>query len=148
MRCGLAASMAAALMCEGWAGSFGGGEESRRFLLLRCSAIVDGCGEDFCCNRGVNVLCRKRLLSILGLAGAYYLTALLGLSLALPQTNATAVWISSGIALAALLRWGEGLWPGVALGAFLANAHVLWLTRTGSPGAVLLTASVIAMGNT
>jgi PAS domain S-box-containing protein len=90
----------------------------------------------------------KRLLAILAIAGAYYLTAFLGLSLALPQTNATAVWLSSGIALAALLLGGAGLWPGVALGALLANAHVLFQAGAGSPGKVLLAASIIAGGNT
>ena len=34
----------------------------------------------------------------------------------------TAVWPPTGIALAAVLLWGYRIWPGVALGAFLANA--------------------------
>jgi integral membrane sensor domain MASE1 len=34
----------------------------------------------------------------------------------------TAVWPPTGIALAAVLLWGYRMWPGVALGAFLANA--------------------------
>jgi len=94
------------------------------------------------------VLWQKRLAAILSIAGAYYLTAVLGLSLALPQTNATAVWIGSGIALGALLRGGVGLWPGVALGAFLANVHVLLLAGAGSVSRVVLAAAVIAAGNT
>lgn len=92
--------------------------------------------------------CSKRLLAILATAGAYYLTAILGLSLALPQTNATAVWLSSGIALAALLLGGVGLWPGVALGALVANAHVFVQTGVGSLGQALVAAAIIAGGNT
>jgi PAS domain S-box-containing protein len=61
---------------------------------------------------------------ILALAALYVLTARLGLMLALPpEKKATAVWPPSGIALAALLLFGPRLWPGVWIGAFLAN---LW----------------------
>ena len=52
---------------------------------------------------------------------------------------ATLVWAPTGIALAALLRFGVGLWPGITLGAFIVN---VW---TGAPVAV---ACGIAVGNT
>jgi serine phosphatase RsbU (regulator of sigma subunit)/integral membrane sensor domain MASE1/anti-sigma regulatory factor (Ser/Thr protein kinase) len=55
-------------------------------------------------------------------AGAYYGSAKLGLSLAFMTGSVTAVWPPTGIALAALVLWGYRIWPGVALGAFLANA--------------------------
>jgi integral membrane sensor domain MASE1 len=51
----------------------------------------------------------------------------------------TAVWPPTGIALAALLLFGYRVWPGVVLGAFLANA------TTSAP---LATAAGIALGNT
>ena len=54
-------------------------------------------------------------------AFVYLLTAKLGFLLALEQTNATAVWPPTGIALAVLLLGGTRLWPGVFLGAFLVN---------------------------
>ena len=73
------------------------------------------------------------------LAGAYYGTAKLGLDLAFETTSVTAVWPPTGIALAALLLWGYRLWPGVALGAFLANS---W---TGIP---LYAVLGITLGNT
>ncbi len=60
-----------------------------------------------------------------GLAAAYAITARLGLLLAFPETNATSVWLPTGLALGAVLRWGHRLWPGIALGAFLANLHIL-----------------------
>jgi PAS domain S-box-containing protein len=94
------------------------------------------------------VLFRKRPLAILGLAVAYYVTAGLGLHLALPQTNATAVWAPSGIALAALLLGGLSLWPGVALGAFLANLNVLYVHGADSLSEVLIASACIATGNT
>src|SRR5438552_2901072 len=61
---------------------------------------------------------------VLALAALYVGAARLGMALALPpEKKATAVWPPSGIALAAILLGGARLWPGVALGAFLAN---LW----------------------
>jgi integral membrane sensor domain MASE1 len=59
---------------------------------------------------------------IAGLAVAYYGAAKLGLDLAFETSTVTAVWPPTGIALAALVLWGYRLWPGVALGAFLANS--------------------------
>ena len=73
------------------------------------------------------------------LAGAYYASAKLGLQLAFSNENVTAVWPPAGIALAALVLWGRRLWPGVLLGAFLANV------TTDVP---VYTAAGIAVGNT
>jgi serine phosphatase RsbU (regulator of sigma subunit)/anti-sigma regulatory factor (Ser/Thr protein kinase) len=52
---------------------------------------------------------------------AYYGSAKLGLSLAFESGSVTAVWPPTGIALAAVVLWGNRMWPGVALGALLAN---------------------------
>ena len=76
---------------------------------------------------------------MLVLAGAYYASAKLGLELAFTNESVTAVWPPTGIALAALVLWGRGLWPGVLLGAFLANV------TTDVP---VYTAAGIAVGNT
>ena len=73
------------------------------------------------------------------IAGAYYGSAKLGLDLAFATSSVTAVWPPTGIALAALVLWGPSVWPGVALGALLANA---W---TGVPAVTVLG---IASGNT
>jgi integral membrane sensor domain MASE1 len=56
------------------------------------------------------------------LAGAYYGAAKLGLSLAFESSSVTAIWAPTGISLAAVLLWGYRVWPGVALGALLANS--------------------------
>ena len=73
------------------------------------------------------------------LAAFYFAAAKLGLSLAFVHPSATAVWPPAGIALAAFLLFGNRVWPGIALGAFLANA-----TTAGS----LATSAGIAAGNT
>jgi PAS domain S-box-containing protein len=76
--------------------------------------------------------------AVLGLAAVYVAAAKLGLSLEVAQGNATPVWPPTGIALAALLILGPRMWPGVLLGAFIANA------TTPIP---LWTAGLIAVGN-
>ena len=73
------------------------------------------------------------------IAGAYVLFAHIGFSLAFSVKQITAVWPPTGIAVAALLLGGKRLWPGVLLGAFLANV-------TGNESA--MTAAAIATGNT
>src|SRR5439155_21081920 len=60
---------------------------------------------------------------VCGIAAVYYGAAKLGLSLAFATPSVTAVWPPTGIALASLVIWGHRFWPGVALGAFVAN---LW----------------------
>lgn len=81
---------------------------------------------------------RRLLLSAL-LAVVYALAGKLGLMLALVHPSATAVWPPTGIALAALLLLGYGVWPGIFLGAFLVN-----LVTAGS----VATSLGIASGNT
>jgi integral membrane sensor domain MASE1 len=73
------------------------------------------------------------------IAGVYYGAAKVGLDQAFATSSVTAIWPPTGIALAALVLWGPSVWPGVALGAFLANA---W---TGVP---LVTVLGITCGNT
>jgi integral membrane sensor domain MASE1 len=64
---------------------------------------------------------RGRLAWSLAIAIAYFGTAKLGLALAFATPSVTAIWPPAGIAVAALVLMGPRLWPGVALGAFLAN---------------------------
>jgi len=73
------------------------------------------------------------------LAVVYFGAAKLGLRLAFVNASASPVWPPTGIALAALLLYGYRLWPGIFLGAFLAN-----LLTAGS----FLTSLGIASGNT
>src|SRR5207302_10530649 len=79
------------------------------------------------------------LMGVLALAGVYFAAARLGLSLAFLAEQVTVVWPPTGIALAAVLLFGPRAWPGIALGAFLAN-----ITRHEPLG----TACGVAAGNT
>jgi diguanylate cyclase (GGDEF)-like protein/PAS domain S-box-containing protein len=72
-------------------------------------------------------------------AGAYFIGAWIGLRFAFENRNVTAFWPPTGIAVAALVIWGDRVLPGVAIGAFVAN-----LTN----GAGLPTAAAITVGNT
>ena len=79
------------------------------------------------------------LLTLAALAAVYYLAARLGLRYASIAQSISLVWPPTGIALAALVALGPRYWPGVALGAFLANV------ATPVPPAA---AAGIALGNT
>ena len=79
------------------------------------------------------------LLTTAALAATYYAAARLGLWYASIGQSISLVWPPTGIALAALVVLGGRYWPGVAVGAFLANA------ATPVP---LAAAAGIAAGNT
>ncbi|MFT6914687.1 MAG: diguanylate cyclase (GGDEF)-like protein/PAS domain S-box-containing protein [Motiliproteus sp.] len=72
------------------------------------------------------------------LALVYFIAAKLGLLLAIDGYTSP-VWPPAGIAIATLIRFGIRLWPGVFLGAFLANLQV---------DGASLTALQVAIGNT
>jgi diguanylate cyclase (GGDEF)-like protein len=78
------------------------------------------------------------IIKILLIAGAYFVSAKLGLQFAFLKGTVTLIWLPSGIALAAILLMGYGAIPGLMLGAF---------TATYSTGAPLLFALVTAIGN-
>src|SRR6266508_3733261 len=76
---------------------------------------------------------------VVALAALYVAAARLGLALDAVAGFATLVWPPTGISLAALLLFGYRLWPGIFIGATIANL------LTGAPVAVALG---IAVGNT
>src|SRR5262249_21683156 len=78
-------------------------------------------------------------VEILGLAAVYYVVAKLGLNLALVRGQVTPLWPPTGIALAWLLLRGVRHWPGITVGAILANVAM---------GPSLLAVAVISAGNT
>lgn len=83
---------------------------------------------------------RRRDLATAAILGVVYFgAAKLGLRLAYVNPSATAVWAPTGIALATFLIFGFRVWPGIFLGAFLAN-----LTTSGTA----LTSLCIGAGNT
>ena len=63
----------------------------------------------------------RQLLLMVLLAGVYWTSANIGLKFAMPAALATLIWPPTGISLAALLIFGYRLWPGVLIGAFLAE---------------------------
>ena len=81
---------------------------------------------------------RRRPIAALLLLIVYCVAARGGLALAYVNLSATAIWAPTGIALAALLVWGRGLWPVVGLGAFIVNV---------STNGALLASAGIACGN-
>ncbi|TLY33809.1 MAG: hypothetical protein E6K56_00110, partial [Ignavibacteria bacterium] len=81
----------------------------------------------------------RQAAEILILAAVYFGAARLGLTINAVSGFATLVWPPTGISIAALLIFGYRLWPGVLLGAFVANATV------GAPIPVALS---IGIGNT
>ena len=83
---------------------------------------------------------KSRLMNrLIIVALAYFATGKLGLLIPYVGSHVSLIWLPTGIAVAALLRWGYGCWPAIYIGAFLVN-----LTVSGS---VVLSAS-IAIGNT
>ncbi|MBI3776317.1 MAG: MASE1 domain-containing protein, partial [Gammaproteobacteria bacterium] len=78
-------------------------------------------------------------ITLVLLAVIYVAAAKFGLSLAFATQQVTAVWPPTGLALVALLLFGQRVWPGVLLGAFAINS-----TLSQS----LVTAAGIAAGNT
>jgi len=73
------------------------------------------------------------------LAGVYFAVAKVGLILAFVHASATTVWPPTGLALAANLVLGYWVWPGVLVGAFLANV---------TTGGAIASSAGVAMGNT
>jgi len=75
----------------------------------------------------------RRVIEMAALAAAYFIGAHAGLQLAAVNKNVTAVWPPTGIAVAGLCLWGISAWPGVAVGALLANLDngAGWATSLG-----------------
>ena len=81
---------------------------------------------------------RRAALLVL-LTAIYFAAGRLGLSLAFVNESASAVWPATGIAIAAALLAGRGVWPAIFLGAFLVNLSNIQ---------AVLPSLVIASGNT
>ncbi|SHH01514.1 CHASE domain-containing protein [Massilia sp. CF038] len=90
----------------------------------------------------------SRLLPIIVLAVVYYGAARLGLMLAFAGSNASPVWPPSGLAFGALLIGGLRLWPGVFIGAVVANMVVFYANGVAQGAHALLISAAIAAGNT
>jgi integral membrane sensor domain MASE1 len=81
----------------------------------------------------------RTVATMAAVALAYYATAQVGLVLALVKGQVTPLWLPTGIAVAALLMAGRGIWPGITLGAFAVNVSL---------SVPLFSALLITAGNT
>ena len=81
----------------------------------------------------------KDLVLLVALVAVYLITGKLGLKFAYGSSLASAVWPSTGIAIAALLIYGRGAWPAIFGAAFLVN-----ITSAGT----VATSLAIASGDT
>src|SRR6266705_1374678 len=81
----------------------------------------------------------RRVTLLFGLAAVYYVAAKLGLRFAYINSSVTTIWPPAGIALAAFVLLGYGVWPAILAGAFFAN-----VTTTGA----VFPSIGIAVGNT
>jgi signal transduction histidine kinase/CheY-like chemotaxis protein len=88
----------------------------------------------------------RTAVGALGLAAAYALTGILGMKLAAPPGNVTAVWLPAGLSLAALIALGPRVWPGITVGSFICN--VLVFPPEGSPMLRVTGALLTAIGST
>ena len=88
-----------------------------------------------------NIITNRTSVIIVSLVviAVYYVSAKMGLHLAVVQKNATPVWPPTGIAIAAILYAGFRIWPAVFIGALLVNI---------STSIVTFSAILIAVGNT
>src|SRR6266581_4692608 len=81
----------------------------------------------------------RRVALLFGLAAVYFFAAKLGLRFADINGSVTTIWPPAGIALAAFVLLGYGVWPAIFAGAFFAN-----ISTTGA----VLPSIGIAAGNT
>ncbi|MBT8368570.1 MAG: CHASE domain-containing protein, partial [Deltaproteobacteria bacterium] len=84
-----------------------------------------------------------RLPQIGGLGLAYFVVGKLSLSLAIPPGYATAVWPAAGLALAGILLFGRGVWPGILIGSFLTN---IWTSFDATQPAAILRSIALPSG--
>ena len=75
----------------------------------------------------------KLVFTILAVAAVYYAAARIGLLLAFEQANASPVWPPAGIAVALVALLGQHIWPGIFLGALLAN-YVVFVESASTAG--------------
>lgn len=93
-------------------------------------------------------LYRFSLRHVLLLALLNVVSGWLSLKLATPPGYVSAVFPPAGIALAAMLVWGGGVWPGIFLGSFCLNILVGLNTPAGIATGDVELAALIAAGST
>ncbi|MDV3307883.1 MAG: MASE1 domain-containing protein [Cyclobacteriaceae bacterium] len=87
-------------------------------------------------------------LKIILFAVLYYIAARLGYFLSFQDTTALPAWPPSGIAFALILLMGRVAWPGITIGALIANVMAYWNTPDVPAQTVIAVSSCIAVGHT
>jgi signal transduction histidine kinase len=78
----------------------------------------------------------------------YFLSARLGYFLAFPETTALPAWPPSGVAFALIILLGRAAWPGIAIGALIANLMAYWNNQMLSQQTLIYISSLVAFGQT
>jgi signal transduction histidine kinase len=78
----------------------------------------------------------------------YYLAARLGYFLAFEETTALPTWPPSGIAFALVILLGRSCWPGITIGALVANIMAYWNNQELAQHTIITISSFIAIGQT
>lgn len=87
-------------------------------------------------------------LKIILVAVLYYISARLGYFLAFHDSTALPTWPPSGIAFALIILLGRSTWPGITIGALVANLMAYWNTATLPTQTIITISSLIAIGHT
>lgn len=87
-------------------------------------------------------------LKIILVAVLYYISARLGYFLAFHDSTALPTWPPSGIAFALVILLGRSTWPGITIGALVANLMAYWNTATLPTQTIITISSLIAIGHT
>ncbi len=85
---------------------------------------------------------------IILIAILYYLSARLGYFLAFEGTTALPAWPPSGIAFALIILLGRTAWPGITIGAMVANLMAYWNNHDVPQHTLIAVSSIIAVGET
>jgi len=78
----------------------------------------------------------------------YYASARLGYFLAFENTAALPAWPPSGMAFALIILLGRSSWPGITIGALIANIMAYWNQQSLQPQVIIAVSSFIAIGHT
>jgi signal transduction histidine kinase len=85
---------------------------------------------------------------IIFVALSFYVSACLGYFLTFKETSALPAWPPSGIAFALIILLGRSSWPGITIGALLANLMAYWNTPSMPVQSIIAISSLTAIANT
>lgn len=87
-------------------------------------------------------------IKVILVAFLFYLSACLAYFLGFENSTALPTWPPSGIAFALIILLGRSVWPGIAMGALVANLMSFWNQDGLSPQAMMALSTMTAIANT